>query len=57
MGVNVGSFFAPIVCGFFGETGRPEDFKWGFLVAALVTVLTVIIFQTQKNKYLVSPTG
>ena len=57
MGVNVGSFFAPIVCGFFGETGNPEDFKWGFLVAAIVTVLTVIIFQTQKNKYLVGPTG
>ena len=57
MGVNVGSFFAPIVCGFFGETGNPEDFKWGFLVAAIVTVLTVVIFQTQKNKYLVSPSG
>ncbi|MDO4165370.1 MAG: peptide MFS transporter [Bacteroides sp.] len=57
MGVNVGSFLAPLICGYFGETGRPEDFKWGFLIAAIVTVFTVILFETQKNKYLYGPTG
>lgn len=57
MGVNVGAFLAPIVCGYFGETGNPQDFKWGFLVAALVTVSIVILFQTQKNKYLIAPNG
>ena len=57
MGVNVGSFLAPIVCGLFGETGNPEDFKWGFLIAALFTVLTVVLFETQKNKYLIGPSG
>lgn len=57
MGVNVGSFLAPLVCGYFGETGNPHDFKWGFLIAAIVTVLTVILFETQKNKYLIGPDG
>lgn len=57
MGVNVGAFLAPIVCGYFGETGNPADFKWGFLIAAAVIIATLIIFQTQKNKYLISPSG
>lgn len=57
MGVNVGSFLAPLACGYFGETGNPQDFKWGFLVAAIVTLLTVLIFETQKKKYLVDSEG
>ena len=57
MGVNVGSFLAPLVCGYFGETGNPHDFRWGFLIAAIVTVFTVILFETQKNKYLIGPDG
>lgn len=57
MGVNVGSFLAPLVCGYFGETGNPQDFKWGFLIAAVVTIFTVILFETQKNKYLNGPDG
>ncbi|MDR0895192.1 MAG: peptide MFS transporter [Prevotellaceae bacterium] len=57
MGVNVGSFLAPLVCGYFGETGDPHDFKWGFLIAGIVTLFVVLLFETQKNKYIVSPTG
>ncbi len=57
MGVNVGAFIAPLICGYFGETGNPEDFKWGFLIAAIGIVLTIVLFETQKHKYLVSPTG
>ena len=57
MGVNVGSFLAPLVCGYFGETGDPNDFKWGFLIAGIVTVFTVVLFETQKNKYLIGPDG
>ena len=57
LGVNVGSFLAPLVCGYFGETGNPNDFRWGFLIAAIVTVLTVVLFETQKNKYLIGPDG
>lgn len=57
MGVNVGSFLAPLVCGYFGETGNPNDFKWGFLIAGIVTIFTMILFETQKNKYLIGPDG
>lgn len=57
MGVNIGAFIAPLACGFFGETGNPADFKWGFLIAAVVTILLFFIFQTQKNKYLIGPNG
>ena len=57
MGVNVGSFLAPLVCGYFGETGNPADFKWGFLIAGIVTVFTVLLFETQKDKYLIGPDG
>lgn len=57
MGVNVGSFLAPLVCGYFGETGNPNDFKWGFLIAGIVTVFTVVLFESQKNKYLIGPDG
>lgn len=57
MGVNVGSFLAPLVCGYFGETGDPNDFKWGFLIAGIVTIFTVVLFETQKNKYLIGPDG
>lgn len=57
MGVNVGSFLAPLVCGYFGDTGDPNDFKWGFFIAGIVTILTVILFETKKNKYLIDPDG
>ncbi|WP_321517996.1 peptide MFS transporter [uncultured Bacteroides sp.] len=57
MGINVGAFIAPLVCGYFGDTGTPEDFKWGFLAAAIGVLFTIVVFETQKNKYLVSPTG
>ena len=37
MGVNVGSFAAPLICGYLGDTGDPHDFKWGFLAAGIMT--------------------
>ena len=57
MGVNVGSFAAPLICGYLGDTGDPHDFKWGFLAAGIMTLFTVVLFETQKNKYLFSPSG
>lgn len=57
MGVNVGSFAAPLICGYLGDTGNPEDFKWGFLASGLMTLLTLVLFETQKNKYLYGPSG
>ena len=57
MGINLGAFIAPLICGYFGDTGNPADFRWGFLAACVGMILSLIIFITQKNKYLVSPTG
>jgi len=57
MGVNIGAFLAPILCGFLGDTGDPADFKWGFLVAALVSLLCLILYVLRKDKYLVDPHG
>lgn len=57
MGVNLGAFISPLVCGYLGDTGNPADFKWGFLAAAVVSVLCLVIYVLQKEKYLVGPNG
>lgn len=57
MGVNTGSFFAPIVCGILGDTGHPADFKWGFLAACIGMLLGVVVFILLKDKYLRTPEG
>ena len=57
MGVNVGSTLAPLVCGLLGNTGHPEDFKWGFLAACIGMLLGATVFQLFKNKYICDPDG
>lgn len=57
MGINLGAFIAPLLCGFFGDTGNPADFKWGFLLACIGMILSVILFVMLKNKYIVTPEG
>ena len=57
MGVNLGAFISPLVCGYLGDTGNPADFKWGFLAAAVVSVLCLLIYVMQKEKYLIGPDG
>ncbi|WP_029902973.1 peptide MFS transporter [Prevotella sp. 10(H)] len=57
MGVNTGSFFAPLVCGILGDTGHPADFKWGFLAACVGMLFGVVVFTMLKDKYLVTPAG
>lgn len=57
MGVNLGAFAAPIICGLVGDTGDPADFKWGFLVAALVSVICLIVYVLRKDTYLIDPHG
>ncbi|AZZ59413.1 peptide MFS transporter [Riemerella anatipestifer] len=57
MGINLGAFIAPLLCGYLGDTGNAADFKWGFLVACIGMILSVIIFVLFKNKYLVTPEG
>lgn len=57
MGVNVGSTIAPLICGLIGNTGHPEDFKWGFLASCLGMLLGASVFQLLKNKYIRGPHG
>jgi POT family proton-dependent oligopeptide transporter len=54
MGINLGAFFSPLVCGYLAEK---VDFKWGFLAAGVGMVLGLIMFQMLKNKYIVSASG
>ena len=57
MGINLGAFFSPLVCGGLGDTGDIHDFKWGFLAAGIGMIVSVVTFELLKNKYLVDPTG
>ncbi len=57
MGINLGAFIAPLICGFFGDTGNPADFRWGFLCAGIGMCLSLVLFITLKDKYIVSPDG
>ncbi len=57
MGINLGAFIAPLLCGFLGDTGNPADFKWGFLAACSGMILSLILFLTLKDKYIVTPDG
>jgi POT family proton-dependent oligopeptide transporter len=57
MGINLGAFFSPLVCGGLGDTGNVEDFKWGFLAACIGLIVSVISFELLKNKYLKGPDG
>ncbi|MEN9919874.1 MAG: hypothetical protein RL662_2310 [Bacteroidota bacterium] len=57
MGINLGGFLAPVVCGLIGDTGHPADFKWGFLTACIGMLISLTIFISLKDKYLLSPEG
>lgn len=57
MGINLGAFFSPLVCGFLGDTGDPADFKWGFLAACFGMILSLSLFIFLKDKYIVTPDG
>jgi POT family proton-dependent oligopeptide transporter len=57
MGINLGAFIAPLVAGGLGDTGDPSDFKWGFLAAAIGMILSLVIFEALKNKYIVTAEG
>lgn len=57
MGVNVGSTLAPLICGLIGNTGHPEDFKWGFLAACICMLLGAAVFRIFMNRYICDPDG
>ena len=51
MGINMGAFFSPLICGSFTE------YKYGFLAAAIGMILSLISFELLKNKHLKGPDG
>lgn len=57
MGINLGAFMSPLVCGTLGETGDPADFRWGFLAACIGMIVSVVSFKLLQNRYLVTPGG
>jgi POT family proton-dependent oligopeptide transporter len=57
MGINIGAFLAPLVCGGLGDTGHPSDFRWGFLAAAVGMTAATIIFQLFKDRFVVDAQG
>ncbi len=57
MGINMGAFFSPLVCGSLGDTGNIADFKYGFLAAAIGMIVSTISFELLKNKHLKGPDG
>ena len=58
MGINLGAFIAPFVCGFLGEPHDPsnilEAYKWkyGFMAAGTGMVIGLVWYLLSQNKYL-----
>lgn len=50
MGINLGAFFSPLICG-------SMDFKWGFLAACIGMLLGLVAFVFGQKKYLISEEG
>jgi len=57
MGINLGATLGPILCGTFGNTGNPADFKWAFLIAGIGMVISIIIQKIYHDKYVRAPQG
>jgi POT family proton-dependent oligopeptide transporter len=54
MGINLGAFFSPLVCGTLAEK---IDYRWGFFAAGIGMVIGTIFFELFKNKYIVTAEG
>lgn len=54
MGINLGAFFSPIICGTLAEKFH---FKWGFLAACIGMIVGLLIFIVYKSKFLISDEG
>lgn len=57
MGINLGAFFSPLVCGGLGDTGNIHDFRYGFMAAGIGMLISVITFELTKNKYIITSDG
>ena len=59
MGINIGAFFAPFICGFLGEPGAGMDplaayakWKYGFMAAGFGMLIGLVWYLVSQNKYL-----
>jgi len=50
MGINLGAFFSPLVCG-------SMDFKWGFLSACIGMLIGLVAFIMFQKQYLITEEG
>jgi POT family proton-dependent oligopeptide transporter len=63
MGINLGAFIAPLITGGLGEVYDSEGlivpamFKWGFLAACIGMIISTVVFELLKNKFIVTPNG
>jgi POT family proton-dependent oligopeptide transporter len=57
MGINLGAWLGPILCGTVGDTGNPADFKWAFLVAGVGMLISIVIQKIYHDKYVLTPEG
>jgi len=51
MGINLGAFFSPLVCGSLG------DYKWGFLAACIGMLIGLLSFVMFQKRSLISEEG
>lgn len=54
MGINLGAFFSPLICGALAEK---VHYKWGFFAAGVGMTLGILMFELLKNKYIVTADG
>ncbi len=57
MGINIGGMMGPLICGFFGDTGNPADFRWAFLIGAIAMLTSLVVQKLYHDKYVLSPEG
>jgi len=55
MGINTGGALGPFVCGLFGDTGNPADFRWAFLIAGVGMLISVLVQKLYQHKYVTDP--
>ena len=55
MGINTGGALGPFVCGLFGDTGNPADFRWAFLIAGIGMLISVLVQKVFQHKYVTDP--
>ncbi|MEO5681935.1 MAG: peptide MFS transporter [Chitinophagaceae bacterium] len=55
MGINTGGALGPFICGLFGDTGNPADFKWAFLIGGIGMVISVLVQKLFHHKYVKDP--